>query len=61
MFEVCKGIIDMFFVYFMAFYNFQIELYSGVYVKLGHICLGISLVIVLISYVFHAIGGGDSD
>lgn len=61
MFEIFKNIIDMFFIYFNAMYNIQVELYSGVYVKVGHICIGVILVIVLISYVINAIGGGDSE
>lgn len=61
MFEICKGIIDMFFIYFNAFYNIQVELYSGVYVKVGHICIGICLIIVIVNYVIYAIGGGDNE
>lgn len=61
MFEIFKNIIDMFFMYFNAMYNIQVELYSGVYVKVGHICIGIILIIVLLNYVINAIGGGDSE
>lgn len=61
MFEVFKGIIDMFFIYFNGFYNIPIELYQNVYVSLGNICVGIILIIVLVSYVIWAIGGGDSE
>lgn len=61
MFEIFKNIIDMFFIYFNAMYNIQVELYSGIYVKVGHICIGIILIIVLLSYVINAIGGGDSE
>lgn len=61
MFEIFKNIIDMFFMYFNAMYNIQVELYSGVYVKVGHICIGVILIIVLLSYVINAIGGGDSE
>lgn len=61
MFEIFKNIIDMFFIYFNAMYNIQVELYGGVYVKVGHICIGVILVIVLLSYVINAIGGGDSE
>lgn len=61
MFEIFKNIIDMFFIYFNAMYNIQVELYNGVYVKVGHVCIGVILVIVLLSYVINAIGGGDSE
>lgn len=61
MFEIFKDIIDMFFIYFNAMYNIQVELYKGVYVKVGHICIGVILIIILLSYVINAIGGGDSE
>lgn len=61
MFEIFKGIIDMFFIYFNAFYNLNIELYSGVYVKLGHICIGICLIIFIVFHIIWAIGGGESE
>lgn len=59
MFDILKQFIDWFFIWFNWVFNFEIELYQNTTIKVGYICIGIALIIVLIDLIVWAIGGKE--
>ncbi len=54
--EIATGLIDWFFIFFDSWFNFKLEIYPGVWMKLGVIAIAYLTILLVTYFVLRALG-----